>query len=279
MFTDNQIPIYSSNQVGSLRMFFAGLVMLPIGLPLIKKIKNIKDFLFLTIVGFCGNFFPAFLFTYAETGISSGLAGMLNSFTPMFTMILGYFLFQNKITFVQFIGLLFGIIGIGLLVMNPSHHEATRLKGDWTHSLAVVLATLCYAMSLNSMKFKLQHFKPIEISSLAFTITFLPAVLMNIISGSTKTMLESPFAMQGLIYIAILSVFGTAIAVVLYSKLVAISSTVFSSSVTYIIPIVAVIIGFSDGEKITLAQIGGMFVILIGIFVANYWTLIFKKEK
>ncbi len=111
MYTLTEEPIFSSSQVGALRMLIASLVMLPFAiryLPQLKKWENVK---FLMVVGFCGNFIPAFLFTYAETGISSGYAGMLNSCTPIFTILIGYLVFSNKLTFKQFLGVLIGTIG------------------------------------------------------------------------------------------------------------------------------------------------------------------------
>lgn len=278
MFTPDHFPIFNASQVGSLRMFIASLVLLPFALPAIKRIESFKEFLLLAIVGFCGNFFPAYLFTYAETGISSGFAGMLNSFTPIFTMIIGFVIFKNRLTFIQFIGLIIGSIGIVLLVKNAGiDHSEIQLKGNWKHVLAVVLATFFYAISLNTIKYTLQKFKAIEITSLAFLILFIPSIVTGIKVGTITTALTNRFAMEGLLYITILSVFGTAIAVILFNKIISNTSTLFASSVTYFIPIVAVLIGLTIGEKITVGQVGAMFVILFGVFVANYWVTIREK--
>ena len=278
MFTSDHQAIFNDGQVGALRMFIAGLVLLPFAVNALKRIQTFKEFICLAIVGFCGNFFPAFLFTYAETGISSGFAGMLNSFTPIFTMIIGFIVFKNKLTLIQFIGLIIGSIGIILLVQNASVDSAvSQLKGDWRHITAIVLATLCYAISLNTIKFTLQKFQPIEITSLAFGIVFIPSIIAGIKTHTITTALSNQFAMEGLIYITLLSVFGTAIAVILFNKLISNSSTLFSSSVTYFIPMVAVLIGMTVGEKITFGQIGAMFVILFGVFIANYWLNIKAK--
>ena len=102
--------IFSSNQVGALRMAIAGLVMLPFGIKAIRRVTHWKQVVALLIVGFCGNFLPAFLFPFAETKLSSGLAGMLNSFTPFFTLIIGVTLFKQALRFNQILGLLIGFI-------------------------------------------------------------------------------------------------------------------------------------------------------------------------
>ena len=96
MYTDSGEVVYTDMQVGSLRMFLAGIALIPFGIINLRKIKNSKQFISLAAVGFAGNFFPAFLFTYAETGISSGFAGMLNSCTPIFTILLGSIFYNSK---------------------------------------------------------------------------------------------------------------------------------------------------------------------------------------
>ena len=279
MYTADEEPIFSAAQVGALRMSIAGIVLLFFAIPNLKQIQNFKEIVLLGIVGLTGNFFPAFLFTYAETGISSGYAGMLNSFTPIFTMLLGFFIFKNKLTYIQFIGLLIGTIGIVLLVFsgnNPS--ESVQISGSLLPVLAVVVATLCYAISLTTIKFTLQQFKAIEITSLAFFIVLPPSLLSLFQLDTIYTIQTNPHALEGLGFIAILSLVGTAFAVLLFNQLISNSSPLFSSSVTYFIPIVAVLIGVSIGEEINSIQIGAMFVVLIGVFIANYWHSIFRKK-
>lgn len=278
MFTDDHQPIFSDVQVGALRMLIASLVLLPFALKSLRKIQTLKEFICLGIAGFTGNFFPSFLFTYAENGISSGYAGMLNSFTPIFSIIIGLIVFKNRVSLIQFIGLIIGSIGIVLLINNAgSDLSNSTFKGDWTHVLAIVFATFFYAVSLNTIKYTLQKFEAIEITSLAFMIILLPSLFTGYTSGTIQTIQNNSEALSGLLYISILSVFGTALAVVLFNKVIAFSSTLFASSVTYFIPIVAVLIGLSIGEQITLGQIGAMFVILFGVFVANYWSVL--KDK
>lgn len=273
MFSNEHQPVFSATQVGALRMFFAGLVLVPIGIPFFKKLFHKRDFLSLALVGFCGNFFPAFLFTYAETGLSSGSTGMLNSFTPIFSLLIGYFIFQQKITINQLVGIVIGTIGLAVLIQHVDNGgKHIPIQGDWTHPAAIVLATFCYAISLNVIRYRLTEFKPIEITSLAFSITFLPAACVTFLAGTVQTSLVNEFAMQGLVATAILSVFGTAIAVVLFSKLIASSGTVFASSVTYLLPIMAILLGISLGEKITSFQYIGIAIILIGVLVMNSWN-------
>jgi len=266
MEAEDGTPVFSDDQVGALRMFLASSALLPLGIRYLGKINSLKSLLALSIVGFSGNFFPAFLFTYAESGISSGFAGMLNSFTPIFTILIGLAVFKAKLTAIQLIGVLVGTVGIYFLVMAG---QGVSMTGNWSHIGAVILATLLYGISLNTIKYTLQQFTAIEITSLAFTIIFLPSFLAVWNFDTVTTLNTNPNAPESLVFIGILALIGTALAVILFNRLISSSSAIFASSVTYFIPIVAVLIGFNFGEKISLGQVLAMCVILSGVSLIN----------
>jgi drug/metabolite transporter (DMT)-like permease len=266
MEAEDGTPVFSDAQVGALRMFLASSALLPLGIRYLGKINSLKSLLALSIVGFSGNFFPAFLFTYAESGISSGFAGMLNSFTPIFTILIGLAVFKAKLTAIQLIGILVGTVGIYFLVMAG---QGVSMTGNWSHVGAVILATLLYGISLNTIKYTLQQFTALEITSLAFTIIFLPSLFAVWNFDAVTTLNTNPNAPESLVFIGILALIGTALAVILFNRLISSSSAIFASSVTYFIPIVAVLIGFNFGEKISLGQVLAMCVILSGVSLIN----------
>jgi len=267
MYTISGEPIYTDVQVASIRLVIASLVLLPFAFKAIYRFKKMNTLLFLFVVGACGNFFPAYLFTYAETGVSSGLAGMMNSFTPIFALTIGFIVFKKRLNGVEILGVLIGITGAVLLMMAGKNFEA---KGEWSHIFAVVIATLCYAISVNTIKYKLPHLKSIELASLAFLLILIPSLVIGFKSGVVETTLTNEYAFRGLGYIAVLSIVGTAFALIIFNKMIAISSVLFSTSVTYLIPIVAALIGLFYGERIGFYQITAMGVVLFGVFVANY---------
>lgn len=276
MFTSTDESIFTDSQVGSLRMLIASLTLAPFALKAISKLKTVSNIAPLLIVGICGSFIPAFLFTYAETGISSGYAGMLNSFTPIFALIIGFVVFKDRLTKIQMTGVAIGAIGVVSLMLAG---RDLSIKGDFSHIFAIVIATLLYAISLNTIKHKLQHLKGIEITSLSFLLILIPGLIISILNGSFSTIYTNKYAFEGLTYLGILSVIGTAIAVVIFNQLITISSVLFTSSVTYLIPIVAVIIGLSFGEKINLQQIGAMTIVLLGIFLSNMLPKLLARKK
>lgn len=265
METTSGEHIFSHTQVAAIRMTLASLFLLPFALPALKKLtwKNIG---LLAIVGFSGNFFPAFLFTFSETGISTGYAGMLNSCTPIFALVIGFIVFKNRLNGIQMIGVGIGTVGIvGLTVAGQN----LSITGSWIHIAAVVVATLCYAISLNTIKYTLQGMKSVHITSLAFFTILVPSTVLTVTSGSINTLQHNPHALTGLGYIAILSAVGTAFAVFLFNRLISNASVLFASSVTYLIPVVALLIGLGFQEKINVWQIVSMGVILLGVYIAN----------
>jgi drug/metabolite transporter (DMT)-like permease len=269
MFTEEHEPIFSAPQVAALRMLLASIALLPFALRSVRKIVALKDLLFFAVVGFCGNLIPAFLFTYSETGISSGFAGMLNSFTPIFTIGIGWIVFGIKLTTRQIVGSIVATVGIILLVWAG---KGLDTKAGLVHVLAVVLATFLYGVSLNTIKHKLQHYQPVTITSMAFLIVFLPALVSFFLFDTITVIKTNPQAWSAFGYISILALVGTALAVFLFNGIIRMSSTLFASSVTYFIPIVAVIIGTYFGETIALGQVLSVLVVLGGILLVNTKT-------
>ncbi len=274
MFNENGDAIFSAPQVATLRILIASLVLLPFAIRSVRKLMVRKDFTVLLVVGLSGNLLPAFLFTYAQTGISSGLSGMLNSFTPVFTLIIGTLIFRVKVSNAQIIGSLIGLIGIVLLILWGKN---STISGESKPILAVICATFLYGLSLNLIKHKLSAFKPIETTSLSFTTLLIPSIIGFFYFGTPKTIMYNHEASHALIFITILAVIGTAMAVFLFNGIIKISSALFASSVTYFIPIVAVIIGFLMKEKITSNQIFAMIIVLIGVLLIHHGDKFVKR--
>jgi drug/metabolite transporter (DMT)-like permease len=258
---------FTPYQVGALRILIASIVLLPIALKNLSKFKGKNIPLFIT-VGLAGNFVPSFLFPIAETGIQSSLAGLLTMGTSLFVVILSVFFFKSKITTTQFIGFLTGSVGLFLIVYN----QIDLGRNSLFHSGLALLAAFFYAISLSVIKFKLQHEKPLVITSLAFFSMLGPAIIISYFTNSFQAITE-PEVLKGLPYLALLSIIGTALAVVVFNYLIVISTPLFASSVTYLIPIIALIFGIMDGEKFHLINIFWMLLIFIGVYLMG------KKSK
>lgn len=256
-----------ADQLGALRVTFAFLALSPI---LIKSFKylNKKNVLFLLIAGICGNGLPAFLFAYAETTLNSSITGMLNSLVPLFTILIGALFFGFKIKRIHLIGIAVAVFGTFLIVQEKLI-GVTITAAMLLPFLALILATMCYATSLNVIKYKLVEVKSTAITALSFFMISPIAVGYLFSTDFTSRIETQENILPGVGAILILAIVGTATAVLLFNKLIKMSSPIFASSVTYFIPIVAMLIGWLIGESISLLQLLGMGVLIGGVLIIN----------
>jgi len=262
------LEAFSSEQVAAMRISMAYLFLLPF---LIKhhKIDIRKYWKGLVGMGVFGNLIPAFLFTKAETGISSSLAGMLNALTPLFTVIVGWVAFKNKSSLFQVIGILVGFGGALLLLYNDGDTKGSNVN----FALLIVAATFCYAISVNIIRKFLNDLNSTKATVWAFMFTG-PITLVYLFSTDFMEVVNiHPKAISALGYTAILGVVGTAISVIAFNELIKLSGAIFASTTTYLIPIVAVFWGLNEGDKISALQI-----VAIGVTLAAIWLINFKKK-
>jgi len=255
---------FSSDQAAAIRIFLASLVLFPISMKQIKKLQR-KDLKSLLIVGFIGSLIPAFLFMQAETRINSSMAGMLNSLTPVFTLIVGFLFHKTVFRWLQVVGLALGLAGaIGLILAADGYHLGTFN----TYALFIVLATIFYAISINQIKTHLPHLTGVQVTSLSFLFIG-PIALIYLLTTDFGPVIANPEWPVHLLALATLGILGTALAMLLMNSLIRHSSAVAASSVTYVIPIFAIIWGLLDNEKVTLLHLVCMSFILAGVYMIN----------
>lgn len=260
------LEYFSSVEVGALRISITFIVLSPFALSRIRKIKW-REWKYLFLVGMIGSFFPAFLFAKAQTGIDSSLAGILNSLTPLFTVIIGLSFFSLKTKWFNIAGVLIGLTGaIGLISISGGK----SFEFNFQYAIYIIIATVCYATNVNVVKYKLRDIDALTITVFSFfTIGFPVLIYLLIFTDFMQQVSNEPAALKALGYISILAVFGTGLALVAFNKLVKLTTPVFASSVTYLIPIVAVSWGAFDGERMSPLAFIWMAVILLGIFLVN----------
>ena len=253
-------------QLGSLRIIISGIILFIAGFSSLKKLSK-TTLKWIILSGFLGTFFPAFLFAFAETEIDSAVASILNSIVPINTIILGFVVFKIFSTRGQVVGVVVGFIGTILLITNGATINPDQ---NYWYAILVIIATIMYALSVNIIKRHLQNVPAVTIAVGNFVAIIIPAIIILIFSGFfTSEVIKSPELPMSLFYIVLLSIFGTAIAKVLFNKLVQISTPVFASSVTYLMPVVAVIWGLLDGEGFGFWQVIATLIILLGVYLAN----------
>lgn len=253
----------SPYQLGALRITFTALFLLIIGFRSLTEIKQ-HQWKYIIITALFGTFLPAFLFAIAETKVSSSICSILNSLTPLNTLLIGIIAFGLTFKRRQFIGVVVGLLGTAILIFNGKQ-ESTE---NYTYTILVIIAAICYGLNVNLIKKYLSDLKPLSITTGNFSVMLIPALIV-LFSTNFVEIVQVPRTQHSMLFIMILGILGTGIANIFFFKLIQISSPVFASSVTYLIPIVAFFWGLIDHEMLTLFQFVGAFIILVGVYLAN----------
>lgn len=250
-------------QLGSLRIIFAAIFLLLIGFKSLAKIPR-HQWKYIVLTSMFGTFVPAYLFAIAQTQIDSSVSSILNSLTPLNTLILGTLAFGLQFRRNQIFGVLIGLIGSALLILNGAIHHPEQ---NYYYAILVLIASICYATNVNLIKKYLSDLTPVSITTGNFLVLLFPATIILFFSDFFE-IVQLATVQQSVLFIMILGVVGTGIANILFFKLIQMSSPVFATSVTYLIPVVAFFWGLLDHEMLTPVQFIGAFIILIGVYLS-----------
>jgi len=255
---------FSYVQVAAIRIFFGFIILLPFAIRSFKKL-NPQNAKYLAFSGLIGNLIPAFLFTFAETRISSSLAGILNSLSPFFTLMVGIIIYKFRPNLFQYLGIFIGFAGAVLLVSNGNFNSLSDIN---IYALLVVFATLLYGANSNLIRYNLVGLNGVEITALAFMFIG-PFAGIILFSTDLTPAINSPYLWSSLLATLALSIFGSVLSLFVYNNLIHHTSAIFATSVTYIIPVFALMWGILDGESLGLLQVISMLVILTGVYLVN----------
>lgn len=257
-------PVLAPDQVAALRMGIASAMLLPVSLNVFRKIK-LHEWKYLAVVGLMGSGIPAILFTTAQQHLDSSLAGILNTLTPLFTLLIGIVFFQKTFNRLQLLGVGVGLAGaISLIWLQGIGSSQNPL-----FAALIILATLCYGISVNTIAAKIAHIHPLHITALSLLIAGIPYTLYLAQTDFAGIVASHPHGWKSVGYVAILAIFGTCLANMLYFWLTQQTSPLFASSVTYIMPMVAVGWGLDDGESFGLVHVGCALIVLAGVWLSN----------
>jgi drug/metabolite transporter (DMT)-like permease len=260
------LKVFAPDEVGALRVTSAGLFLL---LPALIRIKELtkENYWKLFLSGMMGIFIPAFLFATAQTRMDSSVAGMLNTLTPIFTLSIGAIIFRQKFKSLAVVGILLGFVGAIVLMFARSGGTLGAIN---VFAILIVIACIFYACNLNFIKYKITDLNALTITSISVLLISPLAIiyLLGFTEFTTKLQtVEGAWRACG--FIVLLGIMSTAIATFLFNRLVKISTPLFASSVTYLMPIVAVGWGLFDGELLGLGHFIGMAAVIVGVYLAN----------
>jgi drug/metabolite transporter (DMT)-like permease len=253
-------------QLAALRISIGGIVFAPFVIRFLRKIEK-GDLKYVILAGILGNGIPAFLFAIAQTQVESSVAGALNALTPLFTILIGYAFGVIVLNTSKIGGVVLGLIGALAIILGKSQEVLTFNNA---YTLLVVAATICYGANINLIKSKLYKYHPVVISALPLFFISIPGLAILFTSDLQPMMsIPKPQLWSSVIAIVLLALLGNSLSLILFNRLIQLSGPLFASSVTYFIPVVAMIWGFADGEKISAIQLSGLLLILLGIYLVN----------
>jgi drug/metabolite transporter (DMT)-like permease len=271
-------------QVAGLRQFLAGAVLLPwifyysrAGIAdaeteVVQSSLTKRDYINLFLSGLIGNGIPAFLFSYAGSLIPSGLSGIMNAFTPMFTLVLGVLLFKENLSKNGLIGVMMGILGAVVLLAPGFLYDPTA-RIHPVGALLVFSAAAMYGYNINLIKHRLSHLP--AMAKTAYPFFFMGVLYLWVLLGTgvqNAWVKDSGQAWESFGFLLILGVVGSAVSMIIFNYLIKFTTALVASTNTFIIPVVAVMWGLYDNEPLTWNMFVGLFLSLAGIY------LIMKKN-
>lgn len=262
---------YTPVEVAALRISIAAFCMLPVSIRHLGKVKR-KHLFYIFLFGLCNSCIPAFLFTESETVVSSSTAGILNSLTPIFTLIAGLLFFGVAFNWFGLAGVIIGFAGAFLLIFYGQNGSGSPVETDasaWYAGM-IVMATVLYGFATNIIKKYLDEVPGYIVSAYSYLFFAIPLVFwLFFFSDFFKRTFEQPGGIHSLLYIVILAVMGSALAIALVVRLIQGSNALFGSFVTYLIPIVSIMWGILAGETINFVTLISLLLILGGIIIAG----------
>ena len=253
------LKFYSSYQIAAMRISFSGLALIPFVNWKKLDIKR-SDYKYFIISGFLGSAIPAFLFPLAQTRISSSLAGAINGLTPLFALIFGVTILGVKFSRLKAFGVIFGLAGAVFLIIGQD------IQFEFSHVMMAIVATLCYGINVNIIKQKLDNYPPLLVAALPLAIISIAGFAVLSYLGLNINVHDMQF-IYSFGATLLLAFIGTSISLIMFNRLIQQTNTVFATSVTYLIPIVALFWGLFDHEKILYNHFIGLVFILGAIWM------------
>jgi drug/metabolite transporter (DMT)-like permease len=265
IFIKRAVQVYDPVQMAMWRMVLATLIYIPVAAVYWSRI-NWKYWKYFVAVAFFGSAIPNFLFAVAQRHVDSSLAGVLNALAPLFTLLIGMSFFANQFKRAKIIGVLIGLAGAIILILG---NQSSSVEGNWFFAALCALATLCYAINANLVQQYLKDQHPAVIASAAFMLSGILFFAGLWASDGYQVAIQHPKGLSSLGYILYLSSLGTVGGSILYFWLLQRTSAIFATSVTYLLPVIAIALGALDGEALGLADYLGTSIILTGVYLTR----------
>ncbi|MBK8450477.1 MAG: EamA family transporter [Saprospiraceae bacterium] len=264
-FIKHSLESFNPTQVASLRMVIGAIALLPF-LPQALRLIPLKLLGVIFFVGLVGSFMPAFLYPFAQQKISSSLAGIINAFTPICTFGIGVLFFKVKNEKAKFLGTLIALFGaFSLILLKPN----ATLRAETLYLLVAFSVPFLYGINSNTIKAKLGSIPGIPMTAAMYISLLVLSLPIAYWSGGLKQIPIAIASGNAFYHLVALSVLGSALAMAIFNVLIQRVHVLFAASVTYLMPLVALVVGWFDGEQLSWNDIFGLGCILIGVLIMN----------
>ncbi len=256
---------FTPYQLISIRLGLSGLIFLPYVWYKRKEVPW-SSWKYFVMIGYIGTLIPFTFYSIGQTRVPSSTAGIINALTPILTLVIGFFFFNQIISLRKVVGVLLGLSGTFFLVWTATIQGE---GGVLFYTLIIVSATFFYAFNVNMIARHLGEVNPVISTAVAFVTTLPPCLLLWVWPGVTNNLHFDNQLIYSIIYVMVLAIFGTVVATTLYLKLIQKTSPVYATMVSYLIPVSSVIWGALDGEMLQVGHFTGMGLILFGIYLVQ----------
>ena len=263
------VPEFGSLAFASLRVIFAGLVMLVFVLLKKKNRDGIKQhWKMLSLVGLFSAALPFVLFSFSAQSVNAGVLAVLNASVPMMSGFIARVFFKDRLSKKQALGLVIGVVGVIILMSESLFGGGEQGKGLVEGLLPMgyaLFACVGYALGANITKNYLYDVSPVAITAGSLII----GSLIMLPVAFTEFPYGKAISIKAWVSVICIGVFSTAIALIFMNQLIKNIGPTRATSITLVIPIFAIILGYLLlGEALNIQAIIGSIVILIGTYLS-----------
>lgn len=265
IFIKQSLKVFNPFEAAAIRISLSALILGPLVWSRLKNI-SLGDWKLLLAAGFFGNGLPAFLWAGAQQGLDSAFGGLLNATTPIFTFFVSLLFFRQMPGFKAWMGLALGVLGMVVFFMLAGRKAGVG-HFSFRHALMGVGGAACYGVSLNIVRHRLRHLPPFLITGTPFIVMGVVAAGLLLLLSDVPALFHRPHVMEGLGYLLVLSAVASGLGVWLFNHLIRHTGALFASTVTYLIPLFALLWGSAFGEPLHVFVWPVLALIFSGIFL------------
>ena len=225
------------------------------------------NFKLLFILALTGTSLPFYLISWAQVTITSSETGILIGFMPLFTIIGSHYYFKyESLNFNKIFGFIIGFVG--LLILSLNNESGLTIYENFVAKFAVILGAFFYALNALLVK-KIKNVHPIPLSASVMLLSSLQLFVCIVLFNDISIMIQK-VEFISMLSILFMGVFSTAIATVIYYKIIHDYGPSFLSLVNYPIPVFAVFVGVVFlNENLSIYSILSLCLVMLAIYISQ----------